>query len=1502
MSPSEAGWRGGSDGGHRNPGEAEKADPLWRRDKAPHGKSNYRLLRRFGMGLFGFLLLGVITYGLYVLFMTEPAFRTAVAVVQSKSEWNGEELAKILEVNTTKQRFTPSDTLDFARHDAALVLCTAIARTGERGTVILKPEDPDSGGQPLSEFLAEFNQLTRPTVLLLDLGLVRNDWRRGILGTHFVRDLKKATIPKNLIILTSCDDGEKSWRSRHLGGKTVFSYFAVAGIGGLADAKPYGDGNSRVTADEFIRYVQKKTTSWVFRNREATPGQHPQSFTSVSSLSSIVLARVADSAQVAAKLPGKNPVADTSTLTSRWTQLAEISPKQATQSLKWQQLAAVLCRAERSQLEGQPDGSSSSFDEQIQNSQTILNEILKPLETEERPEPFQIAELLIGGTRWFEDHEIRSLADTVETYAKPVAEESFQLRDDQAGLIRFLGDSFATADADAWNFCDQAFSGEPGTPEELRDRRKALLYRYTKLDADAALLNSSREILRMSLAKLPSMATWAANSSPPTEANDVYDNINLVWNATTQQDSDRALDKLKFSDNSYTHVLHAVVLTRWLRSAFESETSTLSQIVEIANQLNSEIDAFESLQFKLAKEFNKEQAEADDLQRGRNWLNLIALPADVRADVLKNCMRYQDSLSQKSEQSEDSTPPVGSDVTALRDSHIRWEAFWLINRLLMTRVERSSTVGDERESDFQVLIDNWDPSDSRRLADRIGDCSRRLWDRSVKLSQKSKISSTDSDLESTLQRLRRADHIARQIIAVQPEAQYPTFDIVEVQRDRDPVKTLREAEDGEFALYVANKLRRSRWQHASTELDKEGATKQAGKWLELAGRLGMAPFKQYLAAKVYVDSKPSLTILVPDRVAFLRGVDEVDVNCDITGPEYHADQKAQTPVIWMIDSDDATRPSVSVSNNGLIVPFVPTEAKVGAKPKTLSQESASVALLNQQPCVDGQLRATCFLRGLIASTPLNIEACTSSAIETVIEPLPPTGKILVDAPARRGIVFVLDWSVSMNEPKNNPRYQIAVRTLRDIIKGLDDNEEVGIVIFGRRHQGTTSVETLVPLGRNSRINAIQALSALENTDRKGNTPLLRSLMKAIDVAKVLDSGGAVVAITDGAPTDVRGQGAEFKQKFLATQHIPVKMILFGVDDGPRDPEEQAKWTAFADYQDNVLGRRIESVKATNDAKQLTAKLQAMIPTRAFTVENTSGFRKEFAFDESANGLEPGRYQITTGESVLKNIEIAGGEFHRFNTDDVGKLVRSITNPNVNDIDPDGEVAAGEPTGLNVSGFFIDENRTATLEISLFNGDKGAPMVWPKLMDISVRPDPGPSGESLRRGALTMTLVPSRVVPTWTVKVADWPTDNPDALISAKWSTKGFLPTQTVAIPSAQRLRLDELSDLTVTVKTEPRLTLTVKKSGPFTPDDVAALMALDIRSGTFTQSVFVEIPCRRTIRKWPDNAEIEFQFGDPTGKREPTHFAIGSNARLSVSVPEFSERPDDVKPSTSGGK
>jgi hypothetical protein len=154
----------------------------------------------------------------------------------------------------------------------------------------------------------------------------------------------------------------------------------------------------------------------------------------------------------------------------------------------------------------------------------------------------------------------------------------------------------------------------------------------------------------------------------------------------------------------------------------------------------------------------------------------------------------------------------------------------------------------------------------------------------------------------------------------------------------------------------------------------------------------------------------------------------------------------------------------------------------------------------------------------------------------------PTGALQIvkqqgDKPPTRNLEIVLDVSGSMNAALGtSTRWKTALDVLKQVVDTLPDDFNVALRVYGHRYSSKSAetcsdTELVVPLAK---LNRERILSAASQLRPRGETPLVRSILKTMDDLRTAGSG-SVILITDGEESckgDPAAAAAEIKASGL----------------------------------------------------------------------------------------------------------------------------------------------------------------------------------------------------------------------------------------------------------------------------------------------------------------------------------------------------------------------------------
>ncbi|MBI9074238.1 MAG: VWA domain-containing protein [Desulfatibacillum sp.] len=241
------------------------------------------------------------------------------------------------------------------------------------------------------------------------------------------------------------------------------------------------------------------------------------------------------------------------------------------------------------------------------------------------------------------------------------------------------------------------------------------------------------------------------------------------------------------------------------------------------------------------------------------------------------------------------------------------------------------------------------------------------------------------------------------------------------------------------------------------------------------------------------------------------------------------------------------------------------------------------------------------------------------------------------ASGKTQLVLIFDGSGSMWGQINGvAKITIAKNAMGEIVQGLPDDINLGLVAYGHRQKGDCDdVEFLIPLDKIDKQGVIKTVQAI---NPKGKTPIVRSVRMTAEAIKHLEDETTIILVSDGEET-CDPEPCAFVQELKALG-IKFVMHVVGFDVGGAT-EEQLKCMAQAgggEYfpasdADNLksalnsvvkkaVGQNLK-VSATRNGKVLPVDVFVLEPQTGKVLANRPSTEKQPA----GFGLEPGVYDI-----------------------------------------------------------------------------------------------------------------------------------------------------------------------------------------------------------------------------------------------------------------------------------
>ncbi len=115
------------------------------------------------------------------------------------------------------------------------------------------------------------------------------------------------------------------------------------------------------------------------------------------------------------------------------------------------------------------------------------------------------------------------------------------------------------------------------------------------------------------------------------------------------------------------------------------------------------------------------------------------------------------------------------------------------------------------------------------------------------------------------------------------------------------------------------------------------------------------------------------------------------------------------------------------------------------------------------------------------------------------------------------LILILDASGSMwGQIEGENKITIAKRVLKDLIDGLPEDTNVGLIVYGHRDKGDCKdIETVVPPGP---VNKKLLSEKIDAISPKGKTPITDSVNQAFETVRGSENAATVILVSDGLET------------------------------------------------------------------------------------------------------------------------------------------------------------------------------------------------------------------------------------------------------------------------------------------------------------------------------------------------------------------------------------------------
>ena len=1529
--PGNQGWRSGS-----APKGDKKKKRDWRSDTARRGSAiRWGRILKFGGG-FGAIVALVVAI-ILLFFVADETRVNVVALGPAEyssldvplagfssggliEDWTGETSDQVF-VDADADAAGSAFSVPSIIEDRSIIYVRAVA-IGTRDGVLLceKTAQPDTisdgqGGVLLKPLAEQLIKLKGRKLVLLDLTPVREHWRLGSVAVDFMselRGLEDMAAKGRTIFLTASNVGERSWRSRTFGGQSVFRHFVQRGLRGEATESQY------VRVSELAKYVTEQTKEWAFQRRESSPGQHPQCVPAVEKIDErldFTLANVA----VNKPLPSPDQpdsAAHMAELDELWKSRASWQGAAERSPVAWRTLTDQLLLQEQRVALGFPANTqvakaaltslqADPFRDALSANAWFKASVLSRLDGEATTEGEQeagdisLAETVLNNNmqKWFNSR--RSDADKLTEDEMEAAAALQKLAEEShartVGIVPFVRTELDHADWWRRRAHDLLFTArEPldnGVVETASNVTASHSEAVRTNEAASEAVNGVRAAYTAmldSLATLPYLTQYAAGSSPPAQAMTValkktqdakaarslFEHPEAPRPTTAVTEELDAIDRALRGLGESAEIAKVFAMTRELAVRFAqfdeqkaqreleergvggAEKATEHQVQKIVVLGADLAGKLKELKDRLTEQAEtlrqkKEQANAQDHQKLVRFLRLPFLPADVRRDLFQRRIDFEASVAPAAS---GSAGEPDSDAWLVRG---QWQAFWALQvRSLSSGTSDWLAAGDAPIPTWERLASIGESSDVYNSLVTLGRFLRSdLVNQQAALASEMEGRKAKSKLADRGERFRRADYLSRLL---------PSFEAKEV----DPTADVQQFFVAEFALHYRNRIGLDFLRDATSNSDWYRQGVDAAQ--QLATKNGGARLAEFVMPK---SAGSTYGVRLADRDTVQFRVTDTTKTLELSSRSKLPAGVSGIGAAWASPGAGA---SFELLSNGV--------------PVALGEDGEKAALAMRpskagDACEPGGLPVDLFFRGHVGQRSFRVDPCTSPDLTVVTVPPPGIGAVRVEGRTQRAVVFVLDWSLSMLDGvpgSGKKRYQVALDAIETALRDLDDDDQVGFVIFGHRVYLVKQVgddqeldfneeamdeyakaggerptalkdaQLLVSLKALSenRASILDWLGRLRTVDKLkpyGNTPLYTAIDLAADQL-ANESGGAIIVVTDGEPDypePPRGLARRLEAKNIATRAVQ--------------------------FTFSKPLRLKSALPVEASAKNLGAKIREAIPPKEYTVVRSGAEAQptRVELNQTKASLRPGKYTIGFGQGELASeidVVVGGGELHRFVLQQ-GKFVRDPAPMERLVRVPGRDAVAPEPTRLGHTNFRI-RNRTAELTIALDHERRDLPVVWPREIGLQLIPE----GRDVAITDLRIEFVRDRPVPTYLLKTDGWPAEVDQARVKAWWNVRR---TRHEAVVSGKDLR--KPGDLgVVRVSTVGGLpTLSVSATGDATlvkirikvlPGGDKSIKGLRVEPGLAAgEEQFTPIRVRETkAQYWLRDgvADFEFRFED----------------------------------------
>ncbi|MEZ6059007.1 MAG: hypothetical protein R3C19_01455 [Planctomycetaceae bacterium] len=1327
-------------------------------------------------------------------------------------------------------------------------------------------------------------------LLLLDLE-TEPDWRLGTVGSDITRQLRTWPDDiDNLVVVASSSDGATNWKAGSLeDGRTVFGSIVRRAFTLQADqaAESKAKGDGHLTVAEFCRFVQSETDAWV-RGHRSVAGQQVAIFPPLESLdvqddrkNFIVMKNLPPALEAST---GSLDETLTKRMMSLWQQREALAARSAIlwDPMRWRSATESLLSAQRNLLDGQTKPAGTALDvaegqlKLLEQSSPAVDEIaatrglradwFRGLPAEQRLRNLWKSEA-DGASDLSSAEDV--LTSQLQSYpfqqagvAAPSSEEQqtaagVRVRAENAvaeafGIEQNIGPMITDADnllltSEDLLFVNSAVAAdEPSSQPPRATRQQNADAFFSALQARAEARQKALTTLSFALDDITALARYAAavrDELPKTTRESFLDVLEPgsaselpvraaddgpLPAATVQliRDTEKLLPLLAGDKSAQPGSLNDVgVLTQQLQDA-ERE---LSRSHANATRVATELIATCISDGNAGKSFPAElPAKLSLRNRARRLLDLTMSSVEQRRDLMSIVTGLDGEVATSAAAAEGSPARESVADESSDNDAAAWNAAWMLQtHSLLAAVSGDTARLDRLRAAYRDLRTATQPDHEQRAT--LAGLVREHW---MEVRDK-RLATAVAGTGSLADRRRKLD-----VADVESRLLISGYDVTFLLESSDsPTVLANQIRRFQYCVMNADRSIQSRWLQPD-DGDKPGEQhwyfRRTESWLSAADQL---------ASNLRTPAQGGIAELMSKQIEDLRDRlrNVVALRFDSAGPAEElilgeAPQQRLSASINVNGRNDQSVHGIAAVRVLSQSPFVGVDQNSQAVSVPMSSQTATRNMMVRiltSPGSDGcgpvPLEADVFFRGEVWSgSPFRANPCLPNQRTIRLVRHADTGSVVIDGKDVRPIMFVVDWSGSMNF-SGAGRQITALNTLTRILGTLQDDDRAGLIVYGHRVNGAgqpnpdypeffgrpvppnlrdrDDVEVLIEPARLTNETRQKFRMVIDDQLRKvrpwGSTPLGLGLTRAANGFASGESG-LVIAITDGAASDI-GDAAELKRaRIISADDDALPSIttanrktLGELQDAYRDDLHTAVVVALdLKGRENELiqlrsvfetGLNFPIVNAENNQEQLFDRITSALDPREYQITGSSPpFSRSARLGTAIEGIPSGEFSVTFSDMKLGNLTLRGGDNFRLQPDwKQGKIKIWRQQPPLFATarrSAADEAVQDSPTKLRAMSKIRltdvqDGFGTAAVTIMLDNDDVYRPVRQPAEIQFDVHAAGLPD---FRPDQFTQTFTYEQGGPGWVLQMTPWPKDRGIG-ISAHWKMQRTVPNDFLSL-------------------------------------------------------------------------------------------------------------------------